>query len=366
MLYHLLYPLREMFFGFNVFRYITFRAAFAAVTAMILSIALGPYVIKKLYELKVGQPIRKDECLPLYAKHHTKKGTPTMGGMLIVISVIIPTLLWADLSNENIIIAIIAIAYLCIIGFIDDYLKVSKKNSKGLPGRKKMFAQTMLGLAIGAYLLFLSHNSIYAEQLHVPFFKHPVIEHMGIFSILFAALVIVGTSNAVNLTDGLDGLAMGCVISASLAYVFISYVTGHVEFAKYLQIDYIPGAGELAVFCATIAGAGLGFLWFNAYPAQIFMGDTGSLALGGAMGVVAVLTKKELLLLIVGGIFVVEALSVILQVASFKLRGKRIFLMSPIHHHFEMKGWQESKITIRFWILGIIFALIGLGTLKLR
>ncbi|RJP61551.1 MAG: phospho-N-acetylmuramoyl-pentapeptide-transferase [Candidatus Auribacter fodinae] len=366
MFYHLLYPLKELFFGFNVFRYITFRAAFAAVTAMILSIALGPYVIRQLYQLKAGQPIRKDECLPLYAKHHTKKGTPTMGGMLVLLSIVIPTLLWADLSNENIIIAVIATVYLGVVGFVDDYLKVSKKNSKGLAGRKKFLAQSILGLSIGAYLLFLSTNSEYAQQLHVPFFKDPVITHMGIFAILFTALVIVGTSNAVNLTDGLDGLAIGCVVACSLAYVFITYITGHMEIAKYLHITYIPGAGELAVFCATIAGAGLGFLWFNAYPAQIFMGDTGSLALGGAMGVVAVLIKKELLLLIIGGIFVVEAMSVMLQVASFKLRGKRIFLMSPIHHHFEMKGWQEAKITIRFWILAIIFALIGLGTLKLR
>lgn len=366
MFYHFLYPLKDYFFGFNVFKYITFRAACGAITAMILCILLGPYIIRHLYQLKVGQPIRKEECLPLYAKHGSKQGTPTMGGMLVLMSIIFPTILWADLTNENIIIVLVATAFLGVVGFIDDYLKVSKKNSKGISARKKFIAQGALGLAIGIYMLYLSSNRELAEQLYLPFFKSPVIMHMGIFSALFIALVIVSTSNAVNLTDGLDGLAIGCVVSASLAFVYISYVTGHAQFAKYLQIVYIPGCGELAVFCACIAGAGLGFLWYNAFPAQVFMGDTGSLALGGAMGVVAVLTKKEILLFIVGGIFVFEALSVIIQVLSFKLRGKRVFLIAPIHHHFEMKGWHESKITIRFWILAIIFALIGLGSLKLR
>lgn len=366
MFYHLLYPLRDIFFGFNVFKYITVRAACAAVTAMLICIALGPYVIRQLYQLKIGQPIRKDECLPLYAKHQNKKGTPTMGGMLILLSLIIPTLLWADITNEKIIIVLIGTIYLAVLGFLDDYLKVSKKNSKGLRAKKKFWAQGILGLLIGTYMLFLSGNKEVADSFYIPFCKNPVIVHMGVLSILFTAFVIVGASNAVNLTDGLDGLAIGCVVCASLTYAYICYITGHFQFARYLQMVFIPGCGELAVFCAAIAGAGIGFLWYNAYPAQVFMGDTGSLALGGAMGIIAVLSKKEVLLLIVGGIFVVEALSVILQVISFKSTGKRIFLMSPIHHHFEMKGWHESKITIRFWIVAVICALIGLGTLKLK
>ncbi len=366
MFYHLLYQLRDIFFGFNVFKYITFRVAFAAITSVVMSIVLGPYIIKKLYCLKIGQEIRKEECLPLYEKHHSKQGTPTMGGVLILMSIIIPTLLWADITNENIIIAVTATIYLGIIGFVDDYLKVSKKNAKGLAGRKKFIAQSILGLLIGVYLLFLSSNKELAQQLYFPFVKSPIMTHMGIFSVLFTALIITGSSNAVNLTDGLDGLAIGCVIIASLAYACICYVTGHFQFAKFLQIVYIPGCGELAIFCACIAGAGLGFLWYNSFPAQVTMGDTGSLALGGALGIVSILSKKELLLVIVGGIFVAEALSVMIQVISFKTRGKRVFLMSPIHHHFEMKGWHEAKITIRFWVLAIIFALIGLGSLKLR
>ncbi len=366
MFYKLLYPLKDVFFGFNVFKYITFRAAFAAITSVVLSVSLGPAIIRRLYQMKLGQEIRKDECLPLYAKHHTKQGTPTMGGMLILLSIIIPTLLWADIANENIIIAVVATTYLGLLGFWDDYLKIAKKNTKGVSARGKMVAQAAIGLAIGAYLLLLSDNKDIMQHLYVPFFKNPLITHMGIFSILFTALVIVGASNAVNLTDGLDGLAIGCVIAASLAYVCISYVTGNMTFAKYLQTPFIPGCGELAVFCACIGGAGLGFLWYNAYPAQVFMGDTGALSLGGAMGVVAVLTRQELLLLIVGGVFVAEALSVIIQVVSFKWRGKRVFLMSPLHHHFEMKGWHESKITIRFWIVAIICALFGLASLKLR
>jgi len=248
MLYRLLYPLKDLYFGFNVFKYISFRAAFAALTAMILSIVLGPYVIRKLYELKIGQPIRKEDCLPLYAKHQTKSGTPTMGGMIVLISIIIPTILWADIANENIIIAILATCYLGVVGFLDDFLKVSKKNPKGLPARKKFAAQTILGLIIGIYLLFFSSNSEYIRQLYIPFFKTPIIADMGIITILFVILVMNGASNAVNLTDGLDGLAIGCVISAALALSVASYVTGHVLFAKYLQLVHIPGSGELTVF----------------------------------------------------------------------------------------------------------------------
>jgi len=366
MLFRLLYPLKDIYFGFNVFKYISFRAAFAALTAMVLSIALGPYVIKKLYELKIGQPIRKEDCLPLYAKHQTKAGTPTMGGIIVLLSIIIPTILWADIANENIILAIFATCFLGMIGFCDDYLKATKKNPKGLSARKKFIAQTLLGILLGVYLIFFSANNEYIRQLYLPFLKNPVVYDMGLLTIIFIILVINGTSNAVNLTDGLDGLAIGCVISASIAFAVASYVTGHVLFAKYLHLVHIPGTGELAVFCACIVGAGLGFLWYNSYPAQVFMGDTGSLALGGAIGAVAILTKKELLLLVIGGIFVMEALSVIIQVISFKTTGKRVFLMSPIHHHFEMKGWHESKITVRFWILGALFALIGIATLKLR
>ncbi|MDP8262549.1 MAG: phospho-N-acetylmuramoyl-pentapeptide-transferase [Candidatus Ancaeobacter aquaticus] len=365
MLYHLLFPLREYFFAFNVFKYITFRAAFASVTAMIIVILLGPLVIRMLYSMKIGQRIRKEECLKLYSLHKEKEGVPTMGGILIIVSVLFSTLLWADIFNLNIIIVTGAFLWLGAIGFWDDYIKIKKKRSLGLTAKMKFFLQLVLAVAIGLIMVFSPEMKLYGTVLTVPFFKE-VIFYLGPFIILFIAIVVVGSSNAVNLTDGLDGLAIGCVIIASLALGVMSYVTGHAAFARYLQLIYIPGSGELAVFCASIVGAGLGFLWFNCYPAQVFMGDTGSLSLGGALGVVAILIKKELVLFIVGGVFVIEALSVMIQVLSFKMTGKRVFRCAPIHHHYEMKGLAEPKVTIRFWIVAIICALISIAALKLQ
>ncbi len=365
MLYYLLYPLREYFFGFNVFRYITFRATAAAATAMILSIAIGPWVIRKMHELEVGQRVRRD-WFPLYSQHKRKEGTPTMGGVLIIIAVLVSCILWADICNRFVLLVLFTLVWLGALGFIDDYIKVKHKDVRGMRAKVKFAGQVVLGLFIGAILLAHPETSRYAGEVSIPFYKHPIVADLGLFYIIFAVLVIVGSSNAVNLTDGLDGLAIGCVVSAALVYSILSYVSGHAQFAHYLGIRYIPHSGELAVCCASIVGAGLGFLWYNAYPADIFMGDTGSLALGGVVGLVAILIKKELALLLVGGVFVMEALSVILQVASFKLTGRRIFLMSPLHHHFEMKGWSETKVTVRFWILALIFALIGLGALKLQ
>ena len=363
MLYHLLYPLRDIFFGFNVFRYITFRTAMAATTAFLISIIVGPFVIKKLRELKVGQNIRNEKEAPgIYDMHKHKQGTPTMGGVLILLAVTVSTVLWADIFNKYVILTLLSTIWLGIIGFMDDYIKLVNKKSKGLAGEAKLAGQLVLALIVG---LILYWDPNVNHSLDLPFLKNTIF-NMGIFYIPFVMLVLVGTSNAVNLTDGLDGLAIGCVIMIAVAYAGFSYVSGHAKFSSYLDIAYIKNAGELTVFCAALLGAGLGFLWFNSYPASVFMGDTGSLALGGALGIVSVLIKKELLLVIVGGIFVVEAVSVILQVGSFKMRKKRIFLMAPIHHHFQMKGWAEPKVIVRFWIVAAILALLSLATLKLR
>ncbi|HOX09171.1 MAG TPA: phospho-N-acetylmuramoyl-pentapeptide-transferase [Candidatus Omnitrophota bacterium] len=363
MFYHLLYPLRDIFFGFNVFKYITFRAAGAAVTSFLLCMLLGPFIIERLRELKIGQVVRSpDDAKGIYEMHKNKAGTPTMGGLLIVTAIVLSTLLWGDLTNKYVLLSLMSIIWLCAVGFLDDYMKMKLKVSKGLTARSKFIGQAMLGLMLGLYVYF---DPQIGKDLDVPFLKDLVI-NLGIFYVLFTMLVIVGSSNAVNLTDGLDGLAIGCTVIVVLTYTALSYITGNVKMAEYLNIIHIPGAGELAVFCAAILGAGLGFLWFNSFPANVFMGDTGSLALGGAIGVVATFIKKELLLLVVGGIFVAEALSVIIQVASFRFLKKRIFLMAPIHHHFQMKGWSETKVVIRFWIIGIILALISLSTLKLR
>jgi phospho-N-acetylmuramoyl-pentapeptide-transferase len=334
----------------------------AAVTAFALSMLLGPALIRKLSELKVGENIRKNECPGLYPLHKGKEGTPTMGGILILLSIIGSTLLWGDLSNQYVMLVIFATAWLGIIGFADDYIKLVKKRSMGLNPRLKFLWQLLLGLIIG---VTVSYDPIIGGRLDVPFFKELVV-NLGIFYSIFAALVIVGSSNAVNLTDGLDGLAIGCIIMVALAYSGMSYLTGHIRFSNYLNILHVPGVGELTVFCASIVGAGLGFLWYNTYPASVFMGDTGALALGGVIGVVAVLIKKELVLLLVGGIFVAEAVSVILQVGSYKLRRKRIFLIAPVHHHFQLKGWAEPKVTVRFWIIGAVLALLSLATLKIR
>jgi phospho-N-acetylmuramoyl-pentapeptide-transferase len=285
-----------------------------------------------------------------------------MGGLLIVTAIVISTLLWGDMTNKYVLLALISIILLCVVGFLDDYLKMKLKKSKGLTARSKFIGQIMLGLMLGLYLYF---DPQIGKQLDIPFLKNLVM-NLGMFYVLFTMTVIVGSSNAVNLTDGLDGLAIGCTIIVVLTYTALSYITGNAKISEYLNIIYIPGTGELSVFCAAMLGAGLGFLWFNCFPANVFMGDTGSLALGGAIGVVATFIKKELLLLIVGGIFVMEALSVIIQITSFRFFGKRVFLMAPIHHHFQMKGWSESKVVIRFWIIGIILALVSLSTLKLR
>ncbi|MDD5557654.1 MAG: phospho-N-acetylmuramoyl-pentapeptide-transferase [bacterium] len=365
MLYYLLYPLREQFFGFNVVRYITFRAAAAAVTAFLVSIVAGPPVIRRMRALGVGGKVRRD-WFPLHDRHRGKDGTPTMGGVLVILAVIVSSLLWADILNRFVLLLLLSLVWLGAIGFVDDWLKVRKGDPRGMRAKVKFTGQVALGLFVGAYLLLHPETAPFAGEVAVPFYKQPIIADLGVFYALFAALVIVGSSNAVNLTDGLDGLAIGCVIIAALAYSVMTYVSGHAVFARYLQIRYIPGSGELAVTCAAIVGAGLGFLWYNAHPAEIFMGDTGSLALGGAVGLTALLIKKEIALLLVGGVFVMEAVSVILQVASFKLTGRRIFLMAPLHHHCEMKGWSETKVTVRFWIMALIFSLVGLGALKLQ
>lgn len=358
MLYNLLYPLHTISPIFNVFRYITFRTIYATITALLITLLLGPWFIRKVTSLQIGQQVRDDGP----AAHLKKSGTPTMGGVLILFSLLISTLLWADLRNVFIWIVVITTFLLGLLGGRDDWEKITRKNSRGLSARSKLVGQTLIGLAVG---LVLYYHPTFNTHLYVPFFKK-ITPDLGYFYILFTALVIVGASNAVNLTDGLDGLAIGLVLIVSSTYLLFSYFAGHVKIANYLQISYVAGSGELSIFCGAVAGAGMGFLWFNAYPAQIFMGDVGSLALGGSLGAVAAITKNELLLAIVGGVFVIEALSVIFQVGSYKLRKKRIFQMAPIHHHFELKGWAEPKIIVRFWIIAILFALLAISTLKLR
>lgn len=362
MFYHFFYPLRDFWFGFNVFRYITFRSALASVTAFFISVVLGPFIIKGLKVIGVGETTFRKDAPGLYRYHSHKEGTPTMGGLLIILAVTASTLLWADCTNKFIVIALVVFLWLGAVGFIDDHIKLTRKNTRGLVVTTKLIGQLAPAFIIGLYLYI---DPAFGTSLDVPFFKNLVLD-LGVFYIFFAMLVIVASSNAANITDGLDGLAVGCVSLIALTYAGFSYVSGNFNLAGYLHILYIPGAGELSVFCAGLIGASLGFLWFNSYPASVFMGDTGSLALGGAIGTVAVLVKKELLLLLVGGIFVIEVLSVIIQVISFRKRGKRVFLMTPLHHHFQLLGWSESKITIRFWIVAIILALLSLATLKLR
>ena len=358
MFYHFLYPLHETFSFLNVFRYITFRTIYAVITALAISFLIGPSITHFLRRYQVGEAIRPDGP----ASHHRKAGTPTMGGAMILIAVIVSTLLWADIANRYIWLVLFSVIGFGLIGFLDDYRKCILRDAKGLLPRYKFGLQIGVALIIALGLYF---SPAYSTILSVPFFKQ-ITPDLGPFYIPFAILVIVGASNAVNLTDGLDGLAVGPIMVTAAAYLIVVYVTGRSDFSAYLIIPHIKGAGELAIFCGAVLGAALGFLWFNAYPATIFMGDTGSLPLGGALGTVAVVSKHELLLVLVGGIFVVEALSVIFQVVSFKSRGKRVFLMAPIHHHFELKGWQEPKIVVRFWIISIILGLISLSTLKLR
>ncbi|MBA2566004.1 MAG: phospho-N-acetylmuramoyl-pentapeptide-transferase [Gemmatimonadetes bacterium] len=361
MLYHLLAPLVGVDTFFNVFRYITFRAAYATVTALLLSFLVGPPIIRKMRELKAGQTIREEGP----RSHQSKAGTPTMGGLIILISTVVPTLLWADLSNPFIHLLLLSTIWMGVLGFLDDYLKVVKRKSRGLIARQKLIGQALLGILLGALLYLRPIHGDFVTQTSVPFFKN-VFLALGVLYVPFIIFFLTGITNAVNLTDGLDGLAIGLAGIAGFAFAGFSYVAGRADWSSYLQTLYLPGAGELTIYSMSLVGAALGFLWFNAHPAEIFMGDTGSLAVGGAFGTLAILLKAEFLLVIVGGVFVMEAGSVILQVASFKLRGKRIFRMSPIHHHFELLGWNEQKIVTRFYILGILFALLALSTLKIR
>ena len=358
MLYQLLYSLHDYYSFFNVFRYITLRTVYAVITALILCLMIGPYMIELLKKYQIGQSVRSDGP----SSHFTKAGTPTMGGVLILTIVVLATIAWADLSNIYVWLVLAVLVGFGLIGFIDDYLKVVRKKSDGLRGKYKFTLQIAIATLVAIALYYLP---AYSTVLSVPFFKdfNP---DLGWLYIPFVIFIIVGTSNAVNLTDGLDGLAIGPVIVVTLVYTIITYVAGHAKIANYLLIPFINGSGELAILCGAVFGAGLGFLWFNTYPASVFMGDVGSLPLGALLGTVAVIAKHELLLMIVGGIFVVETVSVIFQVASFRLHGKRVFLMAPLHHHYELKGWQEPKIIVRFWIIAIMLGLLALSTLKLR
>jgi phospho-N-acetylmuramoyl-pentapeptide-transferase len=377
MLYWLLFEqLFRVFSPFRIFYFNTFRTAFASLTALFLSIVLGPWLIRKLREFQIGQYIREEGP----ASHRSKAGTPTMGGVLIIISVVVSTLLWANLHNPYVWIAMFGMLAFGAIGFYDDYTKLRKMRNLGLTARMKMLLQFAVALIIGFMLLGLHARGAYSTNINVPFFKQfqpdllisPFLNTTWTYPLaflgfyVFIAFILVGSSNAVNLTDGLDGLAIGLMIIAGGAMTVLTYVSGHARFAEYLDLARLPGAGELTVFCGALTGASIGFLWYNAHPAEIFMGDVGSLALGGSLATVAILIKQEILLIFIGGVFVLEALSVILQVGSYKLRGKRIFKMAPLHHHFEAIGWTESKIIVRFWILGLVMALFALTTLKLR
>jgi phospho-N-acetylmuramoyl-pentapeptide-transferase len=377
LLYWLLYEqLFPYFSPFRLFRFLTFRTAFASLTALFMALVVGPAVIRQLREFQIGQYIREEGP----KGHQKKSGTPTMGGVLITIAIVIPTVLWADLSNKFIWVAILATLAFASIGFADDYLKVVHRRNLGLTGRTKLALQILVSVAIGALLVYMQSRGEYSTHLLVPFFKNfrPDLVISALLSnhylwpiafvpfVAFVAIVIVGSSNAVNLTDGLDGLAIGCTVIAAGALTVLTYVSGHAIFSDYLELQRMPQVAELTIFCGAMVGASIGFLWYNAHPAEIFMGDVGSLALGGAIATVAVIIKQELLLPFIGGIFVIEAISVILQVASYKLRKKRIFKMAPLHHHFELVGWSESKIITRFWIASLVFALFALTTLKLR
>lgn len=360
MLLYLAQYLEQLHSGFNVFQYITLRAIMGVLTALMICFAVGPVMIRKLTFYKLGQPIR--DVGP--QSHLSKAGTPTMGGAMILVAVAIATLLWADLSNRYVWTVLIVTLAFGAIGWVDDYRKLIKRDSRGLAAREKYLWQSIIGLLAAIFLYTTAETSI-ETQLIVPFFKDITLQ-LGIGFVIVTYLVIVGSSNAVNLTDGLDGLAIMPTVLVAGALGIFAYASGHSRFADYLGIPYVPGAGEVVVFCGALVGAGLGFLWFNAYPAQVFMGDVGALALGAALGVVAVIVRQELVLLIMGGVFVIETVSVILQVASFKLTGKRIFKMAPLHHHFELKGWPEPRVIVRFWIITVILVLIGLASLKIR
>ncbi|MCH7866614.1 MAG: phospho-N-acetylmuramoyl-pentapeptide-transferase [Myxococcales bacterium] len=357
MLYHLLYPLADVYGGFNVVRYITFRTAAATLTSLFICFVIGPWLIRRLAALRVGQPIRE-----IGPDHQSKEGTPTMGGLLILFSILVSVLLWSELDNRMVWILISLTGGYAILGFIDDYKKVKHGSSAGVSARMKIVWQVVLALGV-AVAIYTDPN--FDKEIAVPFFKN-FTPNLGIFYVPLAVFIIVATSNGVNLTDGLDGLAIGPVMITAATFLMLSYAAGHAGIAEYLNIKHVSGAGQLAIFCGAMVGGGLGFLWFNTSPAELFMGDVGSLALGGALGTIAVLIRQEILLAVVGGIFVVETISVIIQVASFQLTGKRVFLMAPIHHHFEKLGWAEQKIVVRFWIISIILALVALSSLKLR
>lgn len=388
MLYQLLYPLKNYIFAFNVFRYITFRSALAALTALIISFVVGPYLIRFLQKISFGQVIRTDGP----ASHHGKKGTPTMGGLLILLSVTVSILLWGRLDNIKVVLLLATLLILGVVGFLDDYLKIKFKNSKGISGWYKLAVQAAVGLGIGSFLFFFDHSTyiiimkfneltkmseiaqaanVPSTTLFVPFVSGWQV-NLKLLYFPFAMIIVMGSSNAVNLTDGLDGLAIGLMIFMALAYSVFAYAAGNEKVAAYLLIPHIRDAGEMTVFTASLVGAGLGFLWFNAHPAELFMGDVGSLALGGVLGVIAIFLKQELLLLIVGGVYVAELVSVVIQRVYFKYtklrygKGVRVFLMAPVHHHFELKGWHESKVVIRFWIIGALLVLVGIATLKIR
>ena len=361
MLYNLLYPLASELPFLNLFKYLTFRSGGAVLTALIISFIMGPWLIRWLKEKQHGgQPIRDDGP----QTHLSKKGTPTMGGLMMLVAVGVSTLLWADLTNHYVWIALFVTFGYGAVGFADDYLKVSKKNTKGLAGKKKLVAQFVIALIAALWISSVAPDTL-NHHLAFPFFKDFLL-NLGMLYVPFVIFVLIGASNAVNLTDGLDGLAIVPIMIAAACFALITYLVGNAVFANYLQVNFVPGTGELAVFCAAMIGAGLGFLWYNAPPAMVFMGDTGSLAFGGSLGTVAVIAKHEIVLAIIGGLFVVEALSVMIQVFYYKRTGKRVFLMAPIHHHFEKKGWRESTVVVRFWIVAVILALVGLSTLKLR
>jgi phospho-N-acetylmuramoyl-pentapeptide-transferase len=358
-LYHLLYPLHTVFVGFNVFKYITFRAIYATILALLITLLLGPWFIEKMANLRLKERINGHTP----ETHRGKSGTPTMGGLLIVGTIVLSTLLWADLFNVYVWLGLAVLVSYALLGFIDDYVKTVQGNMRGLPGRLRLLIEFAVAAAVGVALM---STPGFDDSVTIPFFKRIHLD-LGVFYIPFVMVVIVGMANAVNLTDGLDGLAIGPCTIAAATYILFAYVTGNFKAASYLQVQFIPGIGELSIFLGALVGAGMGFLWYNSYPAQVFMGDVGSLSLGGILGCVAVMTKQEMLLLIVGGIFFMEVVSVILQVGFFKFtNGKRIFRMAPIHHHFELKGWPEPKIIVRFWIISIFLAMVAISTLKLR
>jgi phospho-N-acetylmuramoyl-pentapeptide-transferase len=361
MLYHLLFPLKEIFSPLNVIQYITFRTSAAFLTALIISFIIGTPIIKKLRSAKIEQIIREDGP----QTHKAKSGTPTMGGLMILISLMVSTLLWARLDNRFILIILASTVWLGLLGFFDDYLKLVKKHPKGLAADYKILAQLSFALVLGVYLYFFPVNPEYATKINIPYLKDCFID-LGIFYIFFVIVFIVGTSNAINLTDGLDGLAVGTITVSALSFLLLAYIAGNAKFSHYLRVIPVTGAGEISIFLGAMVGAALGFLWFNTYPAEVFMGDTGSLFLGGTIGITSIFIKQELLFFIIGGIFIIEAFSVILQIGYFKLTKKRIFKMAPIHHHFELLGWKESKVVIRFWIVSIILSLIALSSLKIR